>query len=79
MVLGDFIELDKLLQFSYNHPNIIFYDKTISNLDFEIDVEVKNRAELMKLLAAIKEQFSIRETEILSFKKYHKLELIPEK
>jgi DNA-binding Lrp family transcriptional regulator len=77
MVLNDFQDYDRLFEFSSNHPNIVYFDRTITDLDFEIDVEVKNRHELLKLLEQIKANFSIRSTEILSLKHYYKLELIP--
>jgi DNA-binding Lrp family transcriptional regulator len=77
MILNDFENYDKLFDFANNHPNIIYFDRTLSDLDFEIDVEVKNRQELLKLLAEIKAEFSIRDIEILSFKEYYKLELLP--
>lgn len=77
MILNDFKNYDKLFEFTNNHPNIIYFDRTLSNLDFEIDVEVRNRQELLNILAEIKEKFHIRNTEILSFKEYYKLELLP--
>ncbi len=77
MVLNNFENYDKLLEFSNSNPNIIYLDRTLTDLDFEIDVEVKNRQELLKLLEEIKANFSIRSTEILSFKHYYKLELMP--
>lgn len=77
MILNNFENYDKLLEFSNSNPNIIYLDRTVTDLDFEIDVEVKNRQELLKLLEEIKANFSIRSTEILSFKRYYKLELLP--
>ena len=77
MVLDNFENYDKLFEFTNNHSNIIYFDRTLSNLDFEIDVEVRNRQELLDLLAKIKEKFHVRDTEILSFKEYYKLELLP--
>jgi len=77
MILNDFENYNKLLEFSKNHPNIIYFDRTLSELDFEIDVEVKNRQELLKLLKEVKSEFHVRSVEILSFKEYYKLELLP--
>jgi len=79
IILDDFENYNKLFNYSNNHPNIIYYDKTLSDLDFEIDVEVENREKLLKLLAEIKSKFKIRNIEILPFKEYSKLELMPEK
>lgn len=64
-------------KFTNMHPNIIYYDKTLSDYDFEIDIEIENRKKLLELLAEIKSKFHIRNIEILSFKEYYKLELIP--
>lgn len=78
MILDNFENYDKLFEFTNNHPNIIYFDKTLNDLDFEIDIEVKNKQELSKLLSEIKSKFHIRNTEILSFKEYYKLELLPQ-
>ncbi len=77
MVLNDFENYDKLFEFANQHPNIIYYDKTISDYDFEIDIEIESRTKLLELLDEIKSKFHIRSTEILSFKEYLKLELLP--
>ncbi|MBI5148684.1 Lrp/AsnC family transcriptional regulator [Candidatus Pacearchaeota archaeon] len=77
MVLNDFYKYDEILNFCLNHTNIIYLDRTLSDLDFEIDIEIKNRKEMIKLLNEIKSVFNIRDIEILSFKEYHKLELLP--
>lgn len=79
MILNDFNDYDKLIEFSVNNPNIIYLDRTVGDLDFEIDVEVKDRRELLNLLAEAKEKFNIRNIEILTFKEYYKLELVPGK
>jgi DNA-binding Lrp family transcriptional regulator len=78
MILNDFDKYDEFLDFSKSHPNIIYIDRTLSELDFEIDVEIKNRQELMKLLNEIKHKFDVRDIEILTFKEYYKLELLPQ-
>ena len=65
MILNDFKNYDKLFEFANNHPNIIYFDRTLSDLDFEIDVEVKNRQELLRLLSEVKSEFNIRNIEIL--------------
>jgi len=78
IILNDFEKYDKLFHFANNHPNIIYYDKTLSDYDFEIDIEIENQAKLLELLSEIKSKFHIRNIEILSFKEYYKLELIPE-
>ncbi len=77
MVLNDFENYDRLFEFTNNHPNIVYFDRTLSDLDFEIDVEVKSRQELLELLEEVKAEFNVRSTEILTFKQYYKLELLP--
>ncbi len=69
----------ELLNFASNHPNIIYYDITNNDYDYEIDVEVKGKTGLLEILTELKKAFQIRDIEILTFKKYYKLELIPEK
>lgn len=78
IVLDDFENYDELLRFAKQHTNIIYIDRTLSDLDFEIDVEVKNRTELLELLGRIKTDFGIRDAEIFAYREYYKLEAIPE-
>jgi len=68
----------ELLEFANTQPNIIYYDISNNDYDYEIDVEVKEKQGLLNLLAELKEKFQVRDIEILTFKKYYKLELIPE-
>jgi len=58
------------------NKNIVFMDFTISDYDFEIDIEVKNKAELYSLIKELKSKFDIKRYEIIAFKKYHKLQSI---
>jgi len=69
---------EKLLAFAQTHPNIIYYNITNNDYDYELDIEVEKRKELLKLLEELKTQFEVRDIEILTVKEYHKLELIPE-
>lgn len=75
--LEDFERFDAFFKYCKMQENIIYIDKTLNELDFEIDVEVKDRKELMKLLSDIKSRFNIRDTDVLSFKEYYALESIP--
>jgi len=77
-ILNDYSKYDQLQSFCENHINVIYIDKTLEDLDFEIDVETKNKEELFKLIKEIKEKFNIREVEILTFDKYIKLESLPQ-
>lgn len=78
ITLDEFQNYSSLLSFAKNNKNIIYLDKTISNYDLEIDVEVKNRIELKRLIAEIKQKFKTREIKILTLERYHKLETLPE-
>jgi DNA-binding Lrp family transcriptional regulator len=77
-ILNDFSKYEELESFCKIHENVIYIDKTLEELDFEIDVEIKNKQELLKLISEIKEKFSVRNVDILEFKEYVKLESIPQ-
>lgn len=77
-ILNDFSKYEELENFCKIHENVIYIDKTLEELDFEIDVEIKNKQELLKLISEIKEKFSVRNVDILEFKEYIKLESIPQ-
>lgn len=77
-ILNDSSNYDELFSFCQNHKNVIYIDKTADELDFEIDVEVKNRQELLSLINEIKSKFDVRDTEILNFRTYLKLESLPQ-
>ena len=67
-----------LLEFANSNPNVIYYDITNNDYDYELDIEIHNRKELLKLLEKLKTKFQVRDIEILSFKEYYKLELMPQ-
>ncbi|MFA5174223.1 MAG: winged helix-turn-helix transcriptional regulator [Candidatus Pacearchaeota archaeon] len=77
-ILNEMHDFEKLINYAKNNPNIIYIDRTLAELDFEIDVEVKNRQELQKLIENIKVNFSIRDTEVFIVKEYYKLETLPQ-
>ncbi|MFH0869661.1 MAG: Lrp/AsnC family transcriptional regulator [archaeon] len=77
MTLNDFEKYDSLMNFSKNHPNIIYIDRTLSDLDFEIDVGIKGKPELLELINEIKLKFNIRKVEMYSYKEYIKLDSMP--
>jgi len=78
IILNDFYDFKKVFSFCLNNSNIIYLDRTLSDLDFEIDAEVNGRKELLKLQDKIKSEFSVRDIEILNFREYYKLELLPD-
>lgn len=69
--------LNELISFCTSNPNTVFINYTLSDYDFEIDVEIPNKKELNKLIREIKTKHDIRKFEVLTFKTYHKLESIP--
>jgi DNA-binding Lrp family transcriptional regulator len=77
-ILNDFSKYEELENFCKIHENVIYIDKTLEELDFEIDVEIKDKQELLRLISEIKEKFSVRNVDILEFKEYIKLESIPQ-
>ena len=76
-IMNDNSNYDELFSFCQNHKNVIYIDQTVDELDFEIDVEVKGRQELLNLINEIKEKFNVRQVEILNFRNYIKLESLP--
>jgi Lrp/AsnC family leucine-responsive transcriptional regulator len=77
-VLNSMENYDSLFRFSLEHPNVTYINRTLSELDLEIDIEVKNRQEMLSLIKKLKEKFNIREIEIAPYKEYYKIELMPE-
>jgi DNA-binding Lrp family transcriptional regulator len=76
--LNDCSNYKKLFGFCENHKNVIYIDQTLGDLDFEIDIEVHGRQELLELIAEIKKNFPVRDIETLNFKEYLKLETLPQ-
>ncbi|MFC1682033.1 winged helix-turn-helix transcriptional regulator [Nanoarchaeota archaeon] len=77
-VLDDCSKNQEIESFCKGDERIIFIDETLEELDFEIDVEVKDKKELVNLIEQIKEKFPVRDLEILTYDKYLKLESIPQ-
>ena len=70
-----------LLRYSKDHPNITFYIRDIGGEDFEIQVEVKNNAELRSIIDDIESKYSdiIRDYKTMLFFKGNKHVYFPEK
>jgi len=77
-LMNDLSNQGELFSFCENHPNVIYIDKTLAELDFEIDVEVKGRQELLDLISEVKKRLNVRDVQILNIKEYLKLESIPQ-
>ena len=63
------------------NPNIIYDDEATGGEDIEIEVQVRNIAELRKLLASIRERFAdiIKDYSIMEYYKEHKHLMFPMK
>ncbi len=70
---------NKILSFAQFHPNILFVVKVIGNYDLQIELEVKDYAELEKNLKEFRQQFAanIRDFEILRVTKEYKYDFYP--
>lgn len=69
----------KIISFAHFHPNILFVVKVIGNYDIQLELEVKNYAELEENLKEFRHQFSeyIRNFEILRVSKEFKYDFFP--
>ncbi len=77
--LDDLSKKEELIAFCKENPQVIFIDFSISDYDFEFDVEVENKENISNILKTIKNRFAkIQDYEVISFKKYHKVESVPE-
>lgn len=49
---------DALYQYSYKHPNITFFVRSVGKWDFELSCEVANASQLQKILSELRNKFS---------------------
>ena len=72
--------LKSLMEYSIQHPNIIYVDITFGGSDFEFDIEVKNHKEFQKIIQDIKTKFPglIRTYKYYKATKIHKYSYLPE-
>ncbi len=77
ITLNDFSKYDELLNYARDHPNVIYIDRTASELDFEINAEVEGKRALLRLVGEIKARFNIRDIEVVPFQEYYKMESLP--
>lgn len=76
--LSDTKRVKELDNFCRQNLNVIFIDYTVSKWDFEMDLEMKGKEELIEFIKSLKRKFPVfKEIEIISFSKYHKIETIP--
>lgn len=69
----------KILDFAHTHTNILFVVKVIGNYDLQLEIEVKEYAEIEKILKEFRQKFSqyIRDFEILRVIKECKYDFFP--
>ncbi|MGV8169659.1 MAG: winged helix-turn-helix transcriptional regulator [Candidatus Nanoarchaeia archaeon] len=70
--------LRELREICQKNENIIFMEQTLSSNDLEIDVEIENMNQLKNLINEIKNLEKTRSIDIIKFRKYLKVESIPE-
>jgi len=78
--LRDTKKIEELMEFSRTNPNIVYVNEMISGTaDFEFDVQIKNKAEFLKLIGRIKEilKGNIRDCQVSTTLKEHKLLYLP--
>ena len=67
-------KIKSLVDYFFNHKNIIHNVRVIGNWDFEPEIEVYSEEEFDKILAELKEEFSeiIQKIDIITISKEHK-------
>ncbi len=73
------IKYPQLISYSSNIKNTLFIDETTSKYDYELNLEVKDYAELEGIINKIKEDFKgIKELQMFRLKRFEKFVYIPE-
>jgi Lrp/AsnC family transcriptional regulator for asnA, asnC and gidA len=72
--LDDYNVYDKILEFLFSLPNVVYIYDGIGGADIAVDIEIKNYEEFVRLLEKIKERFApaIAYTEYYQFTTEHK-------
>jgi len=73
IVLSETIKIRELIEFAKYNPFITYIDFTISQNDFEIDIEVSTREEINRIMNEIKNITKITDYEEITFREYIKL------
>lgn len=79
MELDDVKVTNNLISFCQKHPNIVKVNKTISEFDFEFDMEIKDFNQFSEIIDEIKKTFPgvIRDYTYFKFLKYYKRVYLP--
>jgi DNA-binding Lrp family transcriptional regulator len=78
IILNNFSKYDELFNYARDHPNVTYIERTASELDFEIDVEIESKQALLRFVKDIKSKFGIRNVEIVPLQEYYKIESLPQ-
>ncbi len=80
MHLDDVKAISKLISFCHINPNIVKIIKTISEFDFEFDMEITNFDQFQNIINEMKTQFPgvIRDYKYFKFLKYYKRVYLPD-
>jgi Lrp/AsnC family leucine-responsive transcriptional regulator len=78
MKLNSFSKINELIEYIKSNLSLLYIDYTISDFDFEFDVEVSSEIELYKILNELKNSGTVKDYEIISNEKYLKLEYLPQ-
>jgi DNA-binding Lrp family transcriptional regulator len=74
IVLSKNVINSDLLEFAIYHKNTIYLDKTIGKYDLELNLELKNKSDLSKIVQEIKDKFGgIKEMSLFQIEKYLKI------
>lgn len=76
--LSDTGKIKDLDSYCKQNHNVVFIDYTVSEWDYELDLEIENKQKLVDFIKNLKVKFSVfKKIEIITFSKYHKIETIP--
>lgn len=71
--------LTQLKEFITEHPNILYHEETIGGSDFEFDIEIPNKHELINLMRELKEIYpEIRRWKYYTIFRYKKIKYCPD-
>lgn len=76
--LNDLSVLSQLKEFATQHPNILYHEETVAGADFEFDVELASKQELLALIKELKTKYSaIRRWKYYAIFSYKKIKYCP--
>ena len=77
LTLNSNVDYDKLLSVAANMDNVVYVDYSLSDFDFEPNIEVRNYQELSEIIDKFKQEFGgLKHVFMYSLEKYHKLKFI---